>query len=108
MHRFLWDIHYTAVPNVEPQFPISAQYRNTPPTPTSPRVMPGDYTVTLTINGKSLTQRLAVKMDPRGKTSFADLQDQFDLWRELYRLRLKRAPIGKNLDEITEQLTKLR
>jgi hypothetical protein len=108
MHRFLWDIHYTPVPNVEPQFPISAQYRNTPPTPTSPWVMPGDYTVTLTVNGKSLTQPLAVKMDPRVKTSVADLQEQFDLSRQLYRLRLRLAPIGKNFDEITEQLTKLK
>ena len=107
-HRFLWDMHYTPVPDVEPQFPIAAQYRNTAPTPTSPWVMPGDYTVTLTVNGKSFSQPLEVKMDPRVKASVADLQDQFDLSQQLYRLRLKLAPIGKNFDEITDQLLKLK
>src|SRR5207249_11561625 len=43
MHRFLWDMHYAPVPNVEPEFPISATYRNTAPTPTSPWVAAGDY-----------------------------------------------------------------
>ncbi|HJX81655.1 MAG TPA: hypothetical protein VJ248_06460, partial [Candidatus Udaeobacter sp.] len=31
LHRFLWDMHYTPVPDVEPEFPISATYRNTAP-----------------------------------------------------------------------------
>src|SRR5207249_10090208 len=46
MHRFLWDMHYTPVPDVEPEFPISATYRNTAPAATSPWAAPGDYTVT--------------------------------------------------------------
>src|SRR5207253_11373138 len=63
MHRFLWDMHYTPVPNVEPEFPISAIYRNTPPEATSPWAAPGDYTVTLTVNGKTFSQPLSVVMD---------------------------------------------
>jgi hypothetical protein len=47
-------------------------------------------------------------MDPRVKTSAADLQEQFDLSWLLYQLRLKLAPIGKKFDDITEQLTKFR
>jgi hypothetical protein len=47
-------------------------------------------------------------MDPRVKTSAADLQEQFDLSWQLYQLRLKLAPIGKKFDDIAEQLTKLR
>ena len=30
-HRFLWDMHYTPIEGVEPEFPISATYRNTAP-----------------------------------------------------------------------------
>src|SRR5947207_2055824 len=30
MHRFLWDMHYTPVPDVKRKFPIAATYRNTP------------------------------------------------------------------------------
>jgi hypothetical protein len=47
-------------------------------------------------------------MDPRVKTSVANLQEQFDLSWQLYQLRLKLAPIGKNFDDIAEQLTKLK
>ena len=108
MHRFLWDMHYTPVPGVEPEFPMQATYRNTAPTATSSWVSPGDYTITLTVDGKTFSQPLTVTMDPRVKTSAADLQEQFDLSWKLYQLRLKLAPIGKKFDNIAEQLTKLR
>jgi hypothetical protein len=108
MHPFLWDMHYTPVPDVEPEFPIAATYRNTAPSATSPWVMPGEYTVTLTVDGKSVKQSLTVQMDPRVKASAADLQEQFDLSWQLYQLRLKLAPIGKKFEEITEQLIKLK
>jgi photosystem II stability/assembly factor-like uncharacterized protein len=108
MHRFLWDMHYTPVPDVEPEFPISATYRNTAPAATSPWAAPGDYTVSLTIGGKTFSQPLTVTMDPRVKTSAANLQEQFDLSWQLYQLRLKLAPIGKKFDDIAEQLTKLK
>ena len=108
VHRFLWDMHYTPIPGVEPEFPISATYANTAPQATSPWVAPGDYAVTLTVDGKTFTQPLTIAMDPRVKASAADLQDQFDFSWKLYQLRLKLAPIGEKFDEIAEQLTKLK
>ena len=108
MHRFLWDMHYTPVPNVEPEFPIAATYRNTAPAATSPWAAPGDYTVTLTVGGKTFSQPMTVAMDPRVKAPAADLQEQFNLSWKLYQLRLKLAPIGRKFDNIAEQLTKLK
>jgi len=108
MHRFLWDMHYTSVPGVEPEFPISATYRNTAPEATSPWAVPADYTVMLTVGGKTFSQPLTIEMDPRVKTSAADLQQQFDLSWKLYQLRLKLAPIGKKFGDVAEQLTKLK
>jgi hypothetical protein len=108
LHRFLWDMHYTPVPDVEPEFPMSATYRNTAPAATSPWAALGDYTVTLTVDGKTFSQRLTVAMDPRVKASGVDLQEQFDLSWKLYQLRLKLAPIGKKFDDTAEQLMKLR
>jgi hypothetical protein len=108
MHRFLWDMHYTPIAGVEPEFPLSATYRNTAPRATSPWVVPGDYTVTLTVDDKTFTQPLTVEMDPRVKASTADLQEQFDLSWRLYQLRLKLAPMGEKFDGIAEQLTKLK
>jgi photosystem II stability/assembly factor-like uncharacterized protein len=107
-HRFLWDMHYTPVPDVEPEYPMAATYRNTAPAATSPSVAPGNYTVVLTVDTKSFTQPLTVQMDPRVKTSAAELQEQFALSWQLYQLRLTLAPIGKKFDEINEQLTKLK
>jgi photosystem II stability/assembly factor-like uncharacterized protein len=108
MHRFLWDMHYTPVPGVEPEFPIAATYHNTAPAATSPWAAPGDYTVTLTVDGKTFTQLLKLVIDPRVKAPAADLQEQFDLSWRLYQLRLKLAPIGTKFDDIVDQLIKLK
>jgi hypothetical protein len=108
MHRFLWDMHYTPVRDVAPEFPIAATYRNTAPEATSPWAEPGDYTAMLTVDNKTFSQPLTVTMDPRVKTSAADLEEQFDLSWQLYQLRLKLAPIGKKFDDVAQQLTKLK
>jgi hypothetical protein len=108
MHRFLWDMHYTPIADVKAEFPISATYRNTAPQATSPWVVPGGYTVILTVDGKPFTEPLTVAMDPRVKASVADLQAQFDLSWKLYQLRLKLAPISEKFDDVAEQLTKLK
>ena len=77
-HRFLWDMHYTPF-DVPPSYPIAAIYKNTAPRETAPWVMPGTYTVKLTVDGKNFIQTFKVRMDPRVKTSLADLQKQHDL-----------------------------
>ena len=82
-HRFLFDMHYTPVMD-EPQYPIAAIYNNTAPEFTSPWLMPGTYKVTLTVNNKSYTQPLVIKMDPRVKTSMAGLQQQHDVSKQCY------------------------
>ena len=77
-HRFLWDLHYQPL-NLPPAYPIGATFANTAPSPTSPWVLPGTYLVKLTVNGKSYTQSLTVKMDPRVRTPLPALQQQHDL-----------------------------
>ena len=104
-HRFVWDLHYQPL-NVPASYPISAILGNTAPTPSSPWVMPGVYTVRLKVNGKSYTQPLTVRMDPRVKTAMADLQQQHDLAMRAYRgwdsamdaynrVRAMRAEVGQ-------------
>jgi photosystem II stability/assembly factor-like uncharacterized protein len=77
MHRFVWDLHYASPESLRHEFPISAIVHDTVEHPLGARVLPGNYTVKLTENGKSYTQPLVVKMDPRIKTSEADLRKQF-------------------------------
>jgi hypothetical protein len=87
-HRFMWDLHYTPL-DIPPSYPIAAVYQNTIPIPTSPWVLPGTYTVKLTVNGKVYTQMMTVKMDPNVKISSQDLKLQHDLSYGLYTSRRK-------------------
>jgi N-acyl-D-aspartate/D-glutamate deacylase/photosystem II stability/assembly factor-like uncharacterized protein len=85
VQRFVWDLKYAPPPAFSRGFPISAIYRDTPLYPLGPSVLPGTYTVKLTADGKSQTQSLTVKMDPRVSTTAAGLQQQFDLSLQAYR-----------------------
>ena len=55
--------------------------------------MPGQYTVVLTAGGQKYTQPLTVVMDPRIKTSTADLQKQYELSNQVYQDALALQPI---------------
>jgi hypothetical protein len=94
--RFLWDMHYTPL-NIPPSYPISAIYKNTAPAESSPWVVPGNYFVKLSVDGKTFTQSLIVKMDPRVKISIAELQKQHDPSMVCYEGRKKCMGV---LDEI--------
>jgi len=75
--------------------------------PTSPWVMPGNYTIKLTVDGKSYTQPLTIKMDPRVKTPLIELQRQYDLSDKCYR-NLKTLLIeSATLDSLHKQISKL-
>ncbi|HLI18552.1 MAG TPA: hypothetical protein VKV22_09805 [Rhodanobacteraceae bacterium] len=84
-HRFVWDMHWQPMPGALPFLDANQAVKHeTPVMASSPWVMPGDYTVKLTVDGKTWTQPLVVKMDPRVKTSTADLQQQFDASMQAY------------------------
>ena len=85
VQSFVWDLKYAPPPAFSHGFPISAIYANTPLHPLGPAVLPGTYTVKLTVDGKSFTQPLVVKMDPRVKTGLPGLTQQFTLSLEAYR-----------------------
>jgi photosystem II stability/assembly factor-like uncharacterized protein len=76
--RFVWDMHYAPL-DLPVQFPMTAIYQNTPPDATSPWVLSGKYTVKLTVNNQTFAQPLTIRMDPRIKTTAAQLQEIHDL-----------------------------
>jgi photosystem II stability/assembly factor-like uncharacterized protein len=86
MHRFLWDMRYQPLSGAGGRggLPIAAVGYNTVPTPSSIWVAPGTYTVQLTVDGKSYSQPLTVRMDPRIKTPAAGLEKQFALSKAMY------------------------
>jgi hypothetical protein len=89
MHRFTWDVHYQPLPGGgggrgAAALPIAAVPYNTVAAPTAPWVRPGSYTVKLTVNGRSYTQPIAVKQDPRVKTPAATMERVYGLTESAY------------------------
>ncbi|HEV8082356.1 MAG TPA: hypothetical protein VGP55_04100 [Chitinophagaceae bacterium] len=105
-HRFIWDLYYAPL-NVPPSYPISAIYKNTAPRPTSPLAMPGDYIIKLLVNGQVFSQPLVIKMDPRVKTSLAELQKQHDLSMLCYQGRKKISAASVETVSLHNQLKEL-
>jgi len=81
LHRFVWDLHYAFPADVHTSF-----YG-----PKAPLALPGKYTIKLTVNGQSYSQPLRLKMDPRVKTSQADLEKMF----------LAESHVAKNLADLS-------
>jgi photosystem II stability/assembly factor-like uncharacterized protein len=77
MHRFIWDMRYAPPEGIPRSYPIAAIYRDTPSEPKGPWVLPGEYTVQLTVNGRTYLQPMTVKMDPRVKTPADGIRQQF-------------------------------
>ncbi len=104
-HRFLWDMHYPEVPGMStgPDADEAVPH-NTPSVETSPWVLPGTYTVRLTAGTQTLTQPLEVVMDPRVKTSPADLQAQFALAKAVYDDTLRATVAIHEITVLREQL----
>ena len=67
MHRFVWDLHAAPAGGGRRrggEYPISAIYQDTPGAQ-GEWMPPGVYTVKLTVDGRTYTQPLMVKPDPR-------------------------------------------
>jgi hypothetical protein len=67
MHRFVWDLHAAPAGGGRRrggEYPISAIYQDTPGTQ-GEWMPPGSYIVKLTVDGRTYTQPLTVKPDPR-------------------------------------------
>jgi photosystem II stability/assembly factor-like uncharacterized protein len=67
MHRYVWDLHHALPKSVQ-----RSLYG-----PAGVWSLPGNYTVKLTANGKSTSQALTVKMDPRISTPEDALRREF-------------------------------
>ena len=78
-NRFVWDLRYAAPPVLRHEYAISALLGNSPGLPLGAIVTPGNYTVRLTVDGKTFEQPLVVGMDPRVDISATELTQQLDM-----------------------------
>jgi photosystem II stability/assembly factor-like uncharacterized protein len=107
MHRFVWNLHYPAPDVLEHSYPISAIYHDTPRYPLGAAVLPGPYKVVLTAGGKSYTQPLEIRMDPRVKTSPEELRRQFELDRKIAAALHQDHEALQQVRNLTEQMKAL-
>jgi photosystem II stability/assembly factor-like uncharacterized protein len=106
MHRWVWDLRYPAPDALRYEYPISAVPHDTPRLPLGPGVLPGTYTVRLTLNGRSYTAPLNVKMDPRVNTAPAGLEQQFNLEMRLASLLTQSSHAVMEARSVHRQLQK--
>src|SRR5262249_17910272 len=71
VNRFVWDMTYEG-----PSATVQGAVGWPPPARVGPAVAPGSYTLKLKAGGKTYTQTLVVRRDPRSKTSAAELDEQ--------------------------------
>jgi len=98
LHRFVWDLRYESPRTLPASYfgPIleyteytladhAIPYETPRQQPQGPLVVPGKYTVELSAGGKTVTQPLVVKLDPRVHATQADLEAQLALARRILR-----------------------
>jgi photosystem II stability/assembly factor-like uncharacterized protein len=72
MNRFPWNLRYDSPTEIPGAFYAGNG-------PEGPIVLPGTYTLKLTVDGKSYTKSAEIELDPRVHTSADDLAKQMDL-----------------------------
>jgi len=94
MHRFVWDLHYPPPAALSHSYPISAISRNTWREPRGPVALPGRYELRLTVDGRTTSQPLTIRMDPRVRVTPVALARQFGAARRLA------AAMGRDYDAV--------
>jgi photosystem II stability/assembly factor-like uncharacterized protein len=106
-HRLVWDLKYPEPAALTRGYPIAAVLHRTPREPEGPMVMPGQYQVSLTVDGQVIKAPLTVVADPRVSDT-TGLGSQWTMWYPLYRdldQVSTAALMLKSLDQQIEALT---
>jgi photosystem II stability/assembly factor-like uncharacterized protein len=76
MHRFVWDLTWGTGGEEENE--------NDYGRPRGPRAVPGNYEVRLTVDGRTWSQPLTIRMDPRSSATSEELGQQLKLGRKIF------------------------
>jgi photosystem II stability/assembly factor-like uncharacterized protein len=101
MNRVTWNLRYGGA---EVRRPPTEEETAFGGPPRGPQVLPGNYTVRLTVGEKLLVQPIEVRLDPTLTVSPADLQAQLDLQMKLRDMQSAANNALRFLDSIEDQL----
>jgi photosystem II stability/assembly factor-like uncharacterized protein len=112
LHRFIWDLRYSAPAAVHYEYSKGAiigreATQGTVPEPQGPLALPGKYTVRLIVRGKSYEQPLTIHMDPRVQISARDLKAQLDLATEVSASLSQATTAYLEIEQLRQQLSAL-
>jgi hypothetical protein len=100
LNRISWDLRYEG-PRMRREPPPEEAFFGGP---RGPQVLPGTYTVKLTVGDKSLEKRVEVRLDPTVEVAAADLQTALDYGLKARDLQSTATDALRTLDSIKEQL----
>ncbi len=104
MHRFVWDLRYPRPKSLRYGYSIAAVWdEGTPVHPEGALILPGNYTVTLSVNGKEFTQPLKVKLDPRVHVKENALEKQLKFSQEITKNLNESVTIYKKIQKILKE-----
>lgn len=83
LNRINWDIRYDDPPAFNHSWEINANPGKTPASPQGPLALPGVYTLKLTVDGRSYTQKVTVRDDPRSPATALALREMHDLHMQI-------------------------
>jgi photosystem II stability/assembly factor-like uncharacterized protein len=98
MHRFVWNLTWSS--SGGPSADEDSEYRN----PSGPKVVPGIYTVRLTVDGETQSQPLKIIMDPRSPATPEILQQQLQLGQEMFTETLEARRALAEISSVQKQL----
>ncbi|MCU1265664.1 MAG: hypothetical protein JWM21_1982 [Acidobacteria bacterium] len=101
LNRVAWDLRYSGPEQRRPPGEEETAFGGGP---RGPQVLPGNYTVRLTVGDKTLEQQVEVKLDPTITVSPADLRAQLDLLTTIQGLQNSANTALRYLDSVKEQL----
>ncbi len=84
MHRFVWNLREARPAAITYQYSISAVFPgDTPLVPQGELALPGHYSVSLSVDGKTYSAPLRVRMDPRATATLKDMEANMAMHRRL-------------------------
>ncbi|HWN09143.1 MAG TPA: hypothetical protein VNO50_07745 [Pyrinomonadaceae bacterium] len=101
LNRVSWNLRYGGA---EVRRPPSAEETAFGSSPRGPQVLPGSYTVKLTVGDRTLSETVDVRLDPTINVALADLQAQLELQIKLRDMQSATNTTLRFLDSVEEQL----
>jgi photosystem II stability/assembly factor-like uncharacterized protein len=104
-HRIHWDLREERPDAIEYEYGIAATPEtDTPVMPQGALVPPGRYEARLVVAGRPVVQQITVLMDPRVRTSAADLEAQRLLYREAGKQLARAAAAFREIEALDARL----